>query len=109
MEINLYYWNNGVGVVNDALLLSSLLSTLFCDITRYDLSTTNDYRNSDIGIYIQNVDNNTLQYNTAKYNTAHYITAQHRTLHHAIAHHITLQHGTIEYNTEHHSTAHYTI
>ena len=63
MEINLYYWNNGVGVVNDALLLSSLLSTLFCDITRYDLSTTNDYRNSDIGIYIQNVDNNTLQYN----------------------------------------------
>ena len=63
MKINLYYWNNGVGVVNDALLLSSLLSTLFCDITRYDLSTTNDYRNSDIGIYIQNVDNNTLQYN----------------------------------------------
>ena len=41
MKINLYYWNNGVGVVNDALLLSSLLSTLFCDITRYDLSTTN--------------------------------------------------------------------
>ena len=63
MRINLYYWNNGVGVANDALLLSSLLSTLFCDITRYDLSTTNDYRNSDIGIYIQNVDNNTLQYN----------------------------------------------
>ena len=63
MKINLYYWNNGVGVVNDTLLLSSLLSTLFCDITRYDLSTTNDYRNSDIGIYIQNVDNNTLQYN----------------------------------------------
>ena len=63
MKINVYYWNNGVGVVNDVLLLSSLLSTLFCDITRYDLSTTNDYRNSDIGIYIQNVDNNTLQYN----------------------------------------------
>ena len=63
LKINLYYWNNGVGVVNDALLLSSLLSTLFCDITRYDLSTTNNYRNSDIGIYIQNVDNNTLQYN----------------------------------------------
>jgi len=63
MKINVYYWNNGVGVVNDVLLLSSLLSTLFRDIIRYDLSTTNDYRKSDIGIYIQNVDNNTLQYN----------------------------------------------
>jgi len=63
LKINVYYWNNSVGVVNDVLLLSSLLSTLFRDIIRYDLSTTNDYRKSDIGIYIQNVDNNTLQYN----------------------------------------------
>jgi glycosyltransferase involved in cell wall biosynthesis len=61
MKINVYYWNNGVGVVNDDILIKTLLSDH--DVVSYDISKTNEYRKSDIGIYIQNVDNNTLQYN----------------------------------------------
>jgi len=61
LKINLYYWNNGVGVVNDDILIKTLLSDH--DVVSCDISKTNEYRKSDIGIYIQNVDNNTLQYN----------------------------------------------
>jgi hypothetical protein len=59
-KINLYYWNNGVGVVNDTLLISSL----FDNVNQYELSNKlNEYDIADIGIYIQNIDDTTLQYN----------------------------------------------
>jgi len=53
MKINLYYWNNCVGVVNDAILIKSLLNE-------------NDiilYRKSDIGIFIQNIQSDQLENN----------------------------------------------
>ena len=53
MEINLYYWNNGVGVVNDAILIKALLSDY--DVVSYDISKTNEYRKGDLGIFIQNI------------------------------------------------------
>ena len=53
MKINLYYWNNGVGVVNDSILIRNVLHEY--DIIAYDISKKNDYRNSDLGIFIQNI------------------------------------------------------
>ena len=53
MRINLYYWNNGVGVVNDAILIKALLSDY--DVVSYDISKTNEYRKGDLGIFIQNI------------------------------------------------------
>jgi glycosyltransferase involved in cell wall biosynthesis len=54
MKINLYYWNNGVGVVTDAILLNQLLNVNY-DVIVYDVSKPNDYRKSDLGIFIQNI------------------------------------------------------
>jgi glycosyltransferase involved in cell wall biosynthesis len=59
MKINVYYWNNGVGVVND----STLIASLFDNITQYDLSKINHYDTADIGIYVQNLDSVTFKYN----------------------------------------------
>jgi len=53
MKINLYYWNNGVGVVNDAILIKNVLHEY--DVIAYDISKKNNYRNSDLGIFIQNI------------------------------------------------------
>jgi hypothetical protein len=53
MKINIYYWNNGVGVVTDSILLKSMFSNY--DVIVYDVSKTNEYRKSDIGIFIQNI------------------------------------------------------
>jgi len=61
MKINLYYWNNGVGVVNDAILIKSLLNEN--DIILYDISKQNNYRKSDIGIFIQNIQSDQLENN----------------------------------------------
>jgi len=53
MKINLYYWNNGVGVVNDSILIKNVLHEY--DVIAYDISKKNNYRNSDLGIFIQNI------------------------------------------------------
>ncbi len=53
LKINVYYWNNGVGIVNDAILLKTILKNY--DIKLYDMSVNNKYRVSDIGIFIQNI------------------------------------------------------
>lgn len=52
-KINVYYWNNGVGIVNDAILLKDLFKKY--DVRLYDMSIQNEYRNSDVGIFIQNI------------------------------------------------------
>jgi hypothetical protein len=61
MKINVYYWNNGVGVVNDAILIKSLLSDY--DVVSYDISKTNEYRKGDLGIFIQNIQSDQLPSN----------------------------------------------
>jgi len=53
MKINLYYWNNGVGVVNHSKLIKTLLYEY--DVISYDISIKNEYRKSDLGIFIQNI------------------------------------------------------
>jgi glycosyltransferase involved in cell wall biosynthesis len=53
MKINVYYWNNGVGVVNDSILIKNVLHEY--DVITYDISKNNNYRNSDLGIFIQNI------------------------------------------------------
>jgi glycosyltransferase involved in cell wall biosynthesis len=53
MKINLYYWNNGVGVVNHSRLIKSLLCEY--DVISYDISSKNECRKSDLGIFIQNI------------------------------------------------------
>ena len=53
MMINIYYWNNGVGVVTDSIILKEILADF--DVVVYDLSKNNQYRKSDLGIFIQNV------------------------------------------------------
>ena len=60
-KINIYYYNNGVGVVNDAILIKSLLNE--GDVVLYDISKENIYRKSDIGIFIQNIQSNQLEHN----------------------------------------------
>ena len=53
MKINIYYWNNGVGLVNDSILLKYILKDY--DIISYDLlGELSNIRNCDIGIHIQN-------------------------------------------------------
>jgi hypothetical protein len=53
IKINVYYWNNGVGIVNDAILLKSILKEY--DVSLYDMSIDNEYRDGDLGIFIQNI------------------------------------------------------
>lgn len=53
MRINVYYWNNGVGVVNHSRLMKSLLHEY--DVVEYDISIKNEYRKGDLGIFIQNI------------------------------------------------------
>ena len=60
-KINLYYWNNGVGIANDVILLKVLLKEY--DIEIYDMSKNNEFRKGDIGIFIQNIFANQLEYN----------------------------------------------
>ena len=60
-KINIYYYNNGVGVVNDAILIKSLLNER--DVVLYDISKENIYRKSDLGIFIQNIQSNQLENN----------------------------------------------
>ena len=61
IKINVYYWNNGVGIVNDAILLKSVLKEY--DVSLYDMSIDNEYRNSDLGIFIQNIWTNQFEKN----------------------------------------------
>lgn len=53
LKINVYYWNNGVGIVNDAILLKTILKNY--DIKLYDMSINTISRPSDLGIFIQNI------------------------------------------------------
>ena len=53
LKINVYYWNNGVGIVNDAILLKTILKNY--DIKLYDMSINAICRPSDLGIFIQNI------------------------------------------------------
>ena len=53
LKINVYYWNNGVGIVNDAILLKTVLKNY--DIKLYDMSINAICRPSDLGIFIQNI------------------------------------------------------
>lgn len=53
LKINVYYWNNGVGIVNDAILLKTVLKDY--DVKLYDMSINNISRPSDLGIFIQNI------------------------------------------------------
>ena len=52
-KINVYYWNNGVGIVNDAILLKDLFKKY--DVKLYDMSINTMCRPSDLGIFIQNI------------------------------------------------------
>lgn len=61
IKINVYYWNNGVGIVNDAILLKTILKEY--DVFLYDMSVNNKYRNSDLGIFIQNIWSDQLEKN----------------------------------------------
>ncbi len=61
IKINLYYWNNGVGVVNDAILIKNILYEY--DVTTYDISKNNNYRKSNLGIFIQNIQADQLENN----------------------------------------------
>jgi len=53
MKINIYYSDNGVGVVSDSILIKNVLYEY--DVVTYNVSKNNVYRSSDIGIFIQNV------------------------------------------------------
>lgn len=61
LKINIYYWNNGVGIVNDAILLKSILKNF--DVKLYDMSIINESRKSDLGIFIQNIFQEEIQNN----------------------------------------------
>lgn len=58
--VNLIYYNNGVGLTKDAELLTELLSPI-CKIQHVILPTTTHYK-ADINIFIQNVDENSIEY-----------------------------------------------
>jgi len=53
MKINIYYWNNGVGVVADSILLKNTLFQF--DVVVYDVSKNNEYRKGDVGIFVQDI------------------------------------------------------
>lgn len=53
IKINIYYWNNGSGVLNHSILLKNLLSDY--NVVCYDMSKKNIFRKSNFGIFIQNV------------------------------------------------------
>ena len=61
LKINVYYWNNGVGILNHSKLLKNLLSNY--NIVCYDMSKNNIFRKSELGIFIQNVWSNQLENN----------------------------------------------
>ena len=53
IKINIYYWNNGVGLVNDSILIKYILKKY--DVVTYDIiGTLPHIRKCDIGIHIQN-------------------------------------------------------
>ena len=53
IKINIYYWNNGVGLVNDSILIKYILKKY--DVVTYDIiGTLHHIRKCDIGIHIQN-------------------------------------------------------
>jgi len=53
IKVNIYYWNNGVGLKNDIILLTQVLKEF--DVVIYDISKEIINRKSDIGIFIQNI------------------------------------------------------
>jgi hypothetical protein len=53
MKINIYYFDNGVGMVSDSILIKNILFEY--DVITYNVSKNNAYRSSDIGIFIQNI------------------------------------------------------
>lgn len=61
MKIGVYYCNNGVGVVNDSILIKSMLNEY--DVDSYDISIENEYRKSDFGIFIQNIQESQIENN----------------------------------------------
>ena len=65
LKINVYYWNNGVGILNHSKLLKNLLSNY--NIVCYDMSKNNIFRKSELGIFIQNVWSNQLENNKKIY------------------------------------------
>ena len=52
-KINIYYWNNGFGLKNDIVLLNQVLKEF--DVVIYDISSDVISRKSDVGIFIQNL------------------------------------------------------
>lgn len=61
IKINVYYWNNGAGVLTHVKLIKYLL--LHYDVICYDMSLNNTFRKSNLGIFIQNVWVNQLENN----------------------------------------------
>lgn len=53
IKINIYYWNNGVGLKNDIILLNQVLKEF--DVVIYDISKEVVCRKSDVGFFIQNI------------------------------------------------------
>ena len=53
IKINIYYWNNGVGLKNDIILLNQVLKEF--DVVMYDISKEVVCRKSDVGFFIQNI------------------------------------------------------
>lgn len=53
MKINIYYFDNGVGLVSDSILIKNIFVDY--DVMVYNVSKNNTYRSSDIGIFIQNI------------------------------------------------------
>ena len=54
MKINVYYSNNGVGIVSDNILIKSVLKDY--DVISYIKDKINEHRKSDVGIHIQDFD-----------------------------------------------------
>ncbi len=54
MKINVYYSNNGVGIVSDNILIKSVLKDY--EVISYIKDKINEHRKSDVGIHIQDFD-----------------------------------------------------
>ena len=61
IKINIYYSDNGVGIVSDNILLKFLLKDY--DTSSYVRNKTNEYRNADVGFHIQDFDFNLIHKN----------------------------------------------
>ena len=59
-KINLIYYNNGVGLTKDALILDNILSDYF--IVNHVHIDNKKCENSDINLFIQNVDENNIEF-----------------------------------------------